>query len=41
MRPSFRAGVNKFRSARKFRRAVGRTHKLNMKGAPQRGGIRL
>lgn len=41
MRPSSRGGVNKRRSARKFRRNVGRTKAANMRGQPMRGGIRL
>lgn len=41
MRPSYRKPVNKGRSARGFRGQVARTHPMNMKGAPQRGGIRL
>lgn len=41
MRPVKRYGVNKGRSAASFRHKVGRTHVLNMKGAPMRGGIRL
>lgn len=38
---SFRHGVNKGKSAGKFRRNVSHTKALNMKGAPMRGGIRL
>lgn len=41
MRPLHRRPVNKGRSAGKFRSQVGRTHSMNMKGAPMRGGIRL
>lgn len=40
MRPSYRSGVNKGRSARKFRGHSKRTKSANMKG-PMRGGIRL
>lgn len=40
MRPVKRYGVNKRRSAKKFRRHAGRTKAANMKG-PMRGGIRL
>lgn len=38
---AYRHAVNKRRSAKKFRRNVGRTKALNMRGAPMRGGIRL
>lgn len=38
---AYRRAVNKRRSAKKFRRNVGRTKALNMRGAPMRGGIRL
>lgn len=41
MRPLRRSGVNKRRSAGKFRRQSGRTNGRNMKGSPMRGGIRL
>lgn len=41
MRPVRRAGVDKSRSARKFRRNISRTRGVNMRGAPMRGGIRL
>lgn len=41
MRPSSRYGVNKQRSAGKFRRNVSRTKVINLKGAPMRGGWRL
>lgn len=41
MRPVKRYGVNKRHSARKFRHNVSRTHPINMRGAPMRGGIRL
>jgi hypothetical protein len=33
--------VNKFRSARKFRHQVGRTHRKNVGVTPMRGGWRL
>lgn len=33
--------VSKHGSAKKFRRDVGRTKSINMRGAPMRGGIRL
>lgn len=41
MRPLARRGSNKHRAARSFRRSVGRTKVLNLRGAPMRGGIRL
>jgi hypothetical protein len=41
MRPLRRGGVNKGRSAGKFRRNVSRTHPRNVRGAVMRGGIRL
>lgn len=41
MRPLRRSGVNRGRAARSFRRQSGRTNRLNMRGAPMRGGIRL
>lgn len=37
----YRSGVNKKRSARKFRRNVGRTKAINMRAMPMRGGTRL
>lgn len=40
MRPLRRSGVNKHRSAGKFRRQSRRTNARNMAG-PMRGGIRL
>lgn len=40
MRPSFRRGVSKRRSAKKFRRNVGKTKGMNFV-VPMRGGIRL
>lgn len=36
-----RFGVNKARSAKKFKSHVGKTKALNMKAVPMRGGIRL
>lgn len=36
-----RYSVNKRRSARKFRRNVGRTRRVNVKPQPMRGGWRL
>lgn len=41
MRPLSRGSVNKRRSARKFRRQVGRTKMANMAPNPMRGGFRL
>lgn len=38
---AYRRRVNKGRSARKFRRNVGRTKSINMRAAPMRGGFRL
>lgn len=38
---SYRSGVNKGRSAKKFRRQVSRTKAANVAPAPMRGGIRL
>lgn len=40
MRPSRRRGVNKGRSAAKFRRSVSRTKVANIRGLT-RGGIRM
>lgn len=40
MRPLKRFGVNKRKSARKFRRNVSKTKAANFSG-PMRGGIRL
>lgn len=40
MRPLYRSGVNKRRSAGKFRAHTKRTNKRNL-AAPMRGGIRL
>lgn len=41
MRPLRRSGVSKVRSARKFRKQIGRTKGVNLRGAVMRGGIRL
>lgn len=41
MRPIKRYGVNKSKSAAKFRRNVGRTRAPNIFANPMRGGIRL
>lgn len=40
MKPLSRHGVNKFRSASKFRKSVQKTKHANIAG-PMRGGIRL
>lgn len=40
MRPSYRSGVNKSKSARQFRGHSRRTKGANI-SAPMRGGIRL
>lgn len=40
MKPLYRSGVSKGRSAARFRRDVSRTKGANMSG-PMRGGIRL
>lgn len=37
----YRKSVNKRRSAKSFRRNVGRTKSANVRSAPQRGGWRL
>lgn len=37
----YRKHVNKNKSARSFRRNVGRTKSPNIRSAPQRGGWRL
>lgn len=37
----YRRSVNKRRSARSFRKAVGRTKAANVARSPQRGGWRL
>lgn len=36
-----RKRVSKHYGAKKFRRDVGKTKGINMRGAPMRGGIRL
>lgn len=41
MKPLSRYGVNKGRSASKFRRNVGKTKKANLRITPMRGGWRL
>lgn len=41
MRPSRRMGVNKQRSARRFRKHLRRTKAANMAAGPMRGGWRL
>lgn len=41
MRPMRRMPVNKARSARSFRRKVGRTQPRNMRAMPMRGGFRM
>lgn len=41
MNPSRRRGVNKGRSARKFRKHLRRTKAANMSAGPMRGGWRL
>lgn len=41
MRPLKRHGVNKHRSAHKFRRMAGKTKAPNVKAGPMRGGWRL
>lgn len=41
MRPSKRYGVNKGRSASKFRKQTHRTKSANIYAGPMRGGIRL
>lgn len=38
---NYRRGVNKKRSARKFRRNISRTKAINMRATPMRGGFRL
>jgi len=37
----FRKPVSKFKSARSFRKNVGRSKAVNLRAAPQRGGWRL
>lgn len=41
MRPVKRGHVHKGKSAGTFRRNVGRTPAINVRGAPMRGGWRL
>lgn len=41
MRPNARYGVNKRRSARRFRKQSRRTKSPNMAPPPQRGGYRF
>lgn len=41
MNPSRRFHVSKGKSARSFRKAVGRTRAANIMAGPMRGGIRL
>lgn len=41
MRPSRRHGVNKGRSAKRFRKHVSHTKAVNVKPGLARGGIRL
>lgn len=41
MKPVSRQYVSKHRSARKFRKQMGRTKAVNVAPAPMRGGIRL
>lgn len=41
MRPLQRRGVNKGRSARRFRRNIRRTKAANIAAGPMRGGWRL
>lgn len=36
-----RSPVNKFKSAKSFRRTLSKTKAINLKGGSQRGGIRL
>lgn len=36
-----RYGVNKHKSAKKFRSQIGKTKLINIKAGPMRGGIRL
>lgn len=40
MKPNRRIGVNKYKSARKFRKHSSMTKSINI-AAPMRGGIRL
>lgn len=41
MRPSFRRGVNKRKSAKHFRRQVSHTKAVNLRPGLARGGLRL
>lgn len=41
MRPVKRSPVNKYASASKFRKNVGKTKTVNVSAAPMRGGWRL
>lgn len=41
MRPVRRQAVSKFKSARRFRKQVGRTKAMNFRPGAMRGGIRL
>lgn len=41
MRPVYRRGVNKRRSAKSFRRHSRRTKRANMRLNPDRGGYRM
>lgn len=36
-----RNSVNKYKSAKKFKKHMGKTKSINMRAAPMRGGIRL
>ena len=36
-----RQRMSRERSRKVYNRTVGKTHRLNMRGAPMRGGIRL
>jgi len=38
---AYRHPVNKHKSAKVFKRHVGKTKSINLRGAPMRGGIRL
>lgn len=38
---AYRRPVNKHKSARSFKRNVGKTKMANVRAAPMRGGIRL
>lgn len=41
MRMTRRNKVNKGRSARRFKKQVGKTKAANLRGAPMRGGFRF